>query len=241
MAKDYWVETLPSGRKRFVKTTTVPGLRRSQSDPHDGSTQSSRSRRVDFLDVTRKEYDTLLERERVLCQENEGLRRKNSALRANWRTCDDELRRVQSRVPTLEDAVRTLDYENRELRKSFDDCYRRGSREREDDLRRMRNKNTRLRNENDTLIARVRNLEREIREAVGDRARRLVEEVNAWRRRHERLDIAAERLQRKLDSVAARNQLLESDNEYWVQQGRKYKSEVTRLEAIMRHHGLASR
>ncbi|KUI58651.1 hypothetical protein VP1G_05911 [Cytospora mali] len=242
MAKDYWIETLPSGRQRFVKSANAPSLRRAQSDPHDGSSQSSRSRRVDFLDVTREEYNTLLVRERALNQENEELRRKNSALRANWRTCDDELRRVHSRVPSLEDAVRNLEYENRELRRGFDDHHHhhhhRGGRER-DEVRRLRNKNTKLRNDNDTLAARIRSLERDIREGVGDRARRLMEELNAWRRRYEALDIAMEKLQHKLDYATSRNKILESDNEYLVRQEMKYKGEVTRLDAILRHHGLS--
>lgn len=235
MAKDYWIETPASGRKRFVRTTTAPGLRRAYSDPHDGSTQSSRSRRVDFLDVTREEYNEALARERALYHENEDLRRKNSALKANWRTCDDELRRVQGRLPSLESAVRNLEYENRELRRSFDGHHHHhhGSRDRDDAMRKLRNKNTKLRNDNETLVARVRNLEREIREGVGDRARRLMEEINAWRRRHENMGT-------KLDYVTARNKILESHNEYLVRQEMKYKSEVARLDAILRHHGLSA-
>lgn len=189
--------------------------------------------------MTRDEYNTLLLRERTLFQENEDLRRKNTALRANWTTCDDELRRVYSRMPALEDTVRSLEYENRELRRSFDDHHHHGSREREDALRRLRNKNTKLRNDNDTLTARIRSLEREFREGVGDRARKLIEEINAWRRRHERADATAEKLQRKLDYIAARNKVLISENEYLSRQERKYRSEVTRMEAIMRHHGLS--
>lgn len=100
-------------------------------------------------------------------------------------------------------------------------------------MRKLRNKNTKLRNDNDTLMARVRSMERDIREGVGDRARRLMEEVNAWRRRHEKLGV-------KLDCVAARNKILESHNEYLVRQEMKYKSEVDRLDAILRHHGLSA-
>lgn len=137
-------------------------------------------------------------------------------------------------MPSLEDAVRILEYENRELRRSFDDHqhHHHGSREREDAMRRLRNKNTKLRNDNDTLMARVRSLEREIREGVGDRARRLMEEINAWRRRYERLGV-------KFDYIATRNKTLESDNEHLVRQERKYRSEVSRLDAILRHHGLS--
>ncbi|ROV97752.1 hypothetical protein VMCG_07417 [Cytospora schulzeri] len=233
MAKDYWVETTPSGRQRFVKTHAAPGLRRAHSDPHDGSTQSSRSRRVDFLDVTREEYNSALARERDLYRENEDLRRQNSALKANWRTCDEELRRIHSRVPALENAVRDLEYENRELRRGFDDYHHHhGSREREDALRKLRNKNTKLRNDNETLMARIRSLEREIREGVGDRARRLMEEISAWRRRHEKLGA-------KLDDATARNRILESDNKYLARQEMKYRSEVARLDAILRHYGLS--
>lgn len=232
MAKDYWVETTPSGRQRFVKSTAAPGLRRTHSDPHDGSSQSSRSRRVDFLDVTREEYNNAIARERALYQENEDLRRKNSALKANWKTSDEELRRVHNLVPSLENAVRNLDYENRELRRSFDDSRHHGGREREDAMRKLRNKNTKLRNDNETLLARVRSMERDVREGVGDRARRLMEEINAWRRRHERLGV-------KFDYVAERNRILESENEHLVRQERKYRSEVDRLDAILRHYGLS--
>lgn len=241
MAKDYYIETLSSGRQRCVKSSAAPGLRRSRSDPHDGSSQSSRSRRVDFLDVTREEYNSLLTRERALHKENEDLRRMNSALRANWTTCDDELRKIYGRMPALEEVVRSLEHENRELRRSVDDRYHRGGSEVEDALMRgLRNKNTKLRNENDTLLVRVRSLEREVREGVGGRARRLVEEISSWRRRHERLGATVEKLQHRLDYVAARNKILESDNEYLVRQERKYRSEVARMDAILRHHGITS-
>jgi predicted RNase H-like nuclease (RuvC/YqgF family) len=138
-------------------------------------------------------------------------------------------------LPSLESAVRNLEYENRELRRSFDGHHHHhhGSRDMDDAMRKLRNKNTKLRNDNETLVARVRGLEREIREGVGDRARRLMEEINAWRRRHENMGT-------KLDYVTARNKILESHNEYLVQQEMKYKSEVARLDAILRHHGLSA-
>lgn len=188
----------------------------------------------------------MLARERALLQENEDLRRKTSALKANWQTCDDELRRVQVRVPSLEQAVRDLEHENRDLRRSFDDPYHRQhqhhhqhhggkdrERDREEAMRKLRNKNTKLRNDNETLMARVGSLQRDIREGVGDRARRLMEEVSAWQRRHDRLGA-------KLEYVAARNRTLESHNEYLVRQETKYRNEVTRLDAILRHHGLSA-
>lgn len=241
MAKDYWVETLPSGRQRVVMKTA--GLRRSNTQ--DGS-QSSRGRRVDFLDVTREEYNTLLSRERSLQQATEELTRENHALRANWRTCDDELRRLQSVVPSLETAVRNLEHENGQLRLRLEGRERHHhhhheSRDREEEQRRLRHRNTKLRNENDSLLARVGRLERELRDGVSDRARRLAEDIVAWKRRCGKLDDEAERLHHKLDSVERRNQRLGEMNESLARQDRSLKRTVEYYQAILRQHGISTR
>lgn len=241
MARDYWVETLPSGRQRFVAKTA--SLRRANT--HDGS-QSSRSRRVDFLDVTREEYNTLLSRERSLQEAAEELARENYALKANWRTCDDELRRLQGVVAPLETTVRNLEHENGQLRLRLDSRERHHhhhheSREREDELRRLRHRNTKLRNENDSLLARVGRLERELRDGVSDRAKRLAEEVVAWKRRCGKLDDEAERLYHKLDAVERRNQRLEMMNASLARQDRSLKRDVEYYQAILRQHGISTR
>lgn len=247
MARDYWVETLPSGRQRFVKVGGVgpgPSLRRSNT--HDGS-QSSRSRRVDFLDVTREEYNTLLSRERHLQQANEELSRENFALKANWRTCDDELRRLQGAVPSLEATVRSLEHENGQLQERLEhqqQHHHQGhheSREREDEMRKMRHRNTRLRNENDSLAVKIRRLERELMDGVSDRARRLAEEVVAWKRRCGKLEDEAERLHHKLDAVARRNERLGMVNESLARQDRNLKRDVEYYQAILRRHGISTR
>lgn len=252
MARDYWVETLPSGRQRFVKINgggPGPSLRRSNT--HDGS-QSSRSRRVDFLDVTREEYNTLLSQERHLRLANEELSRETLALKASWRACDDELRALQGGlVPTLEATVRDLQNENAQLRERLAGAGSQGaphhhhhhhnSREREDEMRRLRNRNTRLRNDNDALVGRVGRLERELRDGPGDRLRRLVEEVAAWKRRCAKLDDEAERLHHKLDVVSRRNTRLVTVNESLARQDRNLKRDVEYYQAILRRHGISTR
>lgn len=236
MARDYWVETLPSGHQRFVKAS----LRRSHSNPHDASSMSSRGRRVDFLDVTREEYNSSLARENDLSRENEAFRRENSALKANWRTCHEDLRRLQARVPSLETTVRNLEHENHELRRSFQHQHHhhRASSYGEDAMRRLRHKNTKLMNENDSLVARVRGLERDVRDSVGDRARKFMEEINAWRRRYDKLSYTVDELQNNLAVATDRNRRLEEANELRARNERKAMRDVDRYKAILRQHGL---
>lgn len=247
MARDYWVETLPSGRQRFVKLSghgSGPSLRRSNT--HDGS-QSSRGRRVDFLDVTREEYNSLLSRERHLQQANEELSRENFALKANWRTCEDELRKLQGAVPVLEATVRSLEQENGRLQERLEQQPRHHhhdhheTRGREDEMRKLRHRNTRLRNENDSLVAKLKRLEMEILDGVSSRARRLAEEVMSWKRRCAKLEDEAEMLYHKLDAVSRRNQRLGTINESLARQDRTLKQDVAYYQAILRQHGISIR
>ena len=235
MARDYWVETDPSGHKRFVKAS----LRRSHSNPYDASSQSSRGRRVDFLDVTREEYNSLLTRENALSRENEALRRENQALKANWRTCHEDLRTLQARMPSLETTVRNLEHENHELRRNFDHHHHhRASSYGEDALRKLRHKNTKLMNENDSLLARVRGLERDIRDGVGDRARKFMEEISMWRRRYDKLSYTVDGLQNDLAVATDQNRRLQEANEIRARSERKAMRDVDRYKAILRQHGL---
>lgn len=242
MARDYWVETDPSGRQRFVKA----GLRRSNT--HDGS-QSSRSRRVDFLDVTREEYNALLAEERRLRQTNERILQENQTYKVNWQSCDDEVRRLRGVVPSLETTIRSLEYENGQLRARLGERERHAgrhhhhqeSREREDELRRIRYKNTKLRNDNESLLARVGRLERDLRGGVGDRARKLAEEVFVWRRRFAKLEDDEERLIHKLDAVEKRNNRLQAANESLARQDRKLQQELDYYQSLLRRHGITVR
>ncbi|POS69593.1 hypothetical protein DHEL01_v212014 [Diaporthe helianthi] len=236
MARDYWVESLPSGHQRFVKAS----LRRSHSNPHDASSQSSRGRRVDFLDVTREEYNLLLARDKDLSRDNEALRRENHALKANWRTCSDDLRRLQARLPSLETMVRNLEHENHELRSSFDHHHHhhRTSSYGEDAMRRLRNKNTKLMNENDSLLARVRSLERNMRDEVGNGTRKFMDEIAAWRRRYDKLSYTVHGLQNDLAVATDRNRRLEEACELRARNERKAMRDVDRYKATLRQHGL---
>lgn len=248
MARDYWVETSPSGQRRYVKTTTThthrPHLHRSNT--HDGS-QSSRSRRVDFVDVTRKEYNALLAREQSLLAANEELSRKNWALQANYQTCSDELQRLQYLVPRLETAVRDLECENMRLKSGGQDAgyYHHGygdrDRDREDELRKLRNKNTRLYNENDSLLARLKSLERGVRGGLRDGARRIGEDLSHWKRKVTKLEDENEQLNHKLNSVLQRCTRLEMTNESLAREERKWRREVDAYEAYLRRRGLSMR
>lgn len=245
MARDYWVESLPPGRPRFVKVTTTtatpaPGLHRAHTHDgsgsnHSGGRGSTRSARVDFADVTRKEASALR-------RANDALERENAALKANFRaSVDYELRKC---VPALEKAVRGLEYENAQLRAAVAAAAgggvgAGGSREREEAIRKLRHQNTKLRNDNDALRERVGRLEREV--AGGGSVRRLVEEVRKWKTQCASMDDEAERLYHKIESVVRRSKRLEMANESAARQARELQRDVEYYKAILRRHGFATR
>lgn len=234
MARDYWVEGISSGRPRFVKIPAGSRSHLRRSNTHDGS-QSERGRRVDFLDVTREEYTSL----QTL---NEELRRENAALKANLQATDRDLRKCCQRVPLLETKVRDLEAENDELRAMVEEGRARHHhhhhhhREREDALRKLRNQNTRLRNDNDALVERVHRLEREC-SGGGRSARRWDEEIRKWKAKYVQQEDLIERLYHKLDSVSRRNDRLEKANESAGRQARALQSDLEYYKAILRQHG----
>lgn len=248
MARDYYydyVETSASGQPRYVRETTkTQNTRRTnlrRSNTHDGSSQSSRSRRVDFVDVTRKEYKALLARERSLVATNEQLSSENWALRANYETCCEETQRLQR-------LVRDLEYENSYLRSSGDgggyhthDYGYGGDRNREDEMRKLRNKHTRLRNDYDSLLAKLKNLERGVRGGIRDGARHIRDDLSHWKHKVTKLEDENEQLNHKLDAAQRRCQRLEAANASLSRQEMAWRREVDSYESYLRRHGLTVR
>lgn len=234
MARDYWVDPVAGQYVRTTHTTTrTHHSKLKRSNTHDGS-QSSRSRRVDFVDVTRKEYNALLAREQSLRVTNDELTRQNWALQANYDACCDENKRLQSMVQNLE-------YETSCLRAAGPDpgYYGGYGRDRacEDELRKLRNKNTRLLNENDSLLAKIKSLQRNVRGGIRDGARRLGEDISHWRHKVTKLEDENERLNHKLDSVLQRCRRLETTNESMARNERKWRREADLYGAWARRHG----
>ncbi|CAN8103342.1 unnamed protein product [Discula destructiva] len=243
MARDYWVEGSSPGRTRYVKVpaATTP-LSRSQVHDDGSLRGSTRSARVDFTDVTRKEANALR-------RANEDLERENATLKATFRATDYELRKYQqATVPALETTVRNLELENARLRETVDEGrdgrhhhhhHHHHRREREDSLRKLRNQNTRLRNDNDALQERVSRLERD--GGAGSSTRRLVEEVRKWKAHCASLDDEAERMYHRIDAVVRRNKRLETANESAARQTRELQRNVDYYKAILRRYGITTR
>ncbi|PSR82324.1 hypothetical protein BD289DRAFT_16679 [Coniella lustricola] len=271
MAREYWVETSPSGRHRWVKstttTTTTKPHRLRRSNTHDGttagfvggagspagdnsSTQSSRSRRVDFLDVTRGEYTKLLAQERRVRAD---LARENSSLYAKWQASDAEARKLAAE----NEALRTrLEEERLSHERSASGYYHESSRAREEELRRLRHRYDIVMNENEVLRTRVARLEgmgshhhrhhqHPIRDGLSDWAaaakhkiqREFAEEVAAWKRRYTKLEDEAERLYFRLDGAEQRNRRLVAVNESLAKQDRKLRQDVDYYESLLRQKG----
>lgn len=190
--------------------------------------------------MTRDEMDNMLERERNMRADIEMLSRENRSLKANWQAADQEYRRLAVLVPQLQDQVRVLGHENRQLRHSIDNDSNASER-----LRELRIKYTRVQNENEGLRQTVRHLKSEIHDAVDDRARRLRDtvdqlmvQVKEWRLRYETSERSYKdihnrysRIKGAHDVALARNAELQDDND---------RLEQTRIayERILRRHRL---
>lgn len=234
----YWVEDgLPYGRRRVIRTTTTrTELPRRHSHSHD-----SRRR-----DDTRAKHNEFLTRQFKLRDENAELLRENTLLRARWRACNEKLRRYERLVPSLEAQISKLESENVDLhlqqsRRSSGHYH--SHYDQDEELRRLRYRNTKLRNENDAISERVAQLERELRRGSSRSRRRVVEEIPlpSWSRRSTRYEDEVDRLRYKLDSETKRNSLLEEANLSLTREASNARVLSDYYRAMLRHFGISTR
>jgi regulator of replication initiation timing len=162
-------------------------------------------------DITPDELATLRERERILTEANQVLHRENQHLKSNLHAAETDLRHHRSAVASLQANVRSLAVENGELRRSLESYQGIEERHKAAD-RVLRNKNTRLENDNAILRERIRDLGREVKEGIDERVRVLKEEVAGWARRWEDLDRRLRRMRGNLDEFIRRNEDLGLEN-----------------------------
>lgn len=224
MSRQYYVETLPDGRQQFVS------LRRSRSNGHSHhhgghhhGGHHGHHHHNDLANVTKDEWNNLLERERNLKEANENLTRENQSLKTNLHSGDAELRRLQAWIPHLERDIQVLRAENQSLRRSLENAGEHASGHHRD-VDKLRKKVNRLERENETLAARVRELTRQCQESVSDRVNELKAIIAAWKRRHEEAENRIVRLRRENADQGA---IIEEQSE-----------RLTVYERILRRHGL---
>jgi len=177
--------------------------------------------------------NNLRDRERWYREAYENAVRENHALKANWSTCDAELRRLQTWVPQLQHKVRELEHENRDLRRSLEDTG-----DCSEKLRETRAKNTKLKAENEayrqTIVVLKDQVKRACDERVSgllDKIRRLEDDILRWVRRDEDAQHRLTRMRASLDVANAKNEQLDAEN---VELERR----VHAYERILRRHRL---
>jgi chromosome segregation ATPase len=216
MSTKYYVETLPSGKQQFV------ALKRSHSHHHHDR-HHNHHRRHELANVTQDEWDNLVERERNLREANDQLGRENLILKTNFQNADAEVRRLNNWIPHLQSQVNNLVAENQSLRRSIDSASDH-SVEHHRQVEKLKSKNAKLKDENETLRERIRDLTRRGTEFASDKIAELTEAVNAWRHNFNALEDRYLRLRTQNEEQAA---LINSQHE-----------KITVYTRILRRHGL---
>ncbi|KAJ9149849.1 hypothetical protein NKR23_g4013 [Pleurostoma richardsiae] len=185
--------------------------------------------------MTRHDYQNMVAREEDLRVYNSTLLQENTSLKAHLQRSEAEVHNLRQVVPQLQERIRGLEYENQELRRSLD-----SNSDIEQQLRHLRVKYTRVKNENETLVQRMRVLEQQLRDNLNDRVRKLIEEAKAWKHRAETVEVSNSRIQGRLDvakerncELEVRNRRLAKDLDDHVHEERRLLDKIRILEGII--------
>jgi len=180
-------------------------------------------------DITNGELANMRERERLLLEANDAFARENQILKANLEQAERNIRHHLRVEAQLRSNVQSLAVENGDLRRSLE-AYQNIEQRHQAKTTELRHKITRLENENEGLRGRIRQLTKDLRDALDDRVRSLTEEVTKWRRRWEDLDRRYAKIGVNLDEYIKENHELKDENAILRRQNDSYKS------ILRRHH-----
>ncbi|KAB5582526.1 hypothetical protein GE09DRAFT_271169 [Coniochaeta sp. 2T2.1] len=183
-------------------------------------------------DITNGELAAMRERERLLMEANDRLAADNHSLKVNLDRAERDLHHHRRVDAQLRSNIQSLAVENGDLRRSLE-AYQNIEERHQAKTKELRHKVTRLENEKDGLLRRIRELTGQLRDAVDERVRSLTEEVSKWRKRWEDLDRRYVRLGVNLDEYIKENAELKEENAILMRQNDSYK-------AILRRHRLIS-
>jgi chromosome segregation ATPase len=169
------------------------------------------------------------ERERLLVEANQAFARENQNLKASLDQAETNIR-YHLRVETqLRANIQSLAVENGDLRRSLE-AYRNIEERHQAKTTELRHKIARLENENEGLRARIRQLTKDLRDAVDERVRTLKEQVAKWTRLYEDLERRYSKLRVNLDDYIKENSDLKDENAILVRQNDNYRT------ILRRHH-----
>ncbi|KAK3392414.1 hypothetical protein B0T20DRAFT_55589 [Sordaria brevicollis] len=179
--------------------------------------------------------NTMSDRDRIFREAYEESYREIQDLRAKVEEKDLELAEKDA-------LIKELQFDNQNLRRSLDSLSDLDNHQ-EDQIKTLRRKNSKLRNDKEDLNVRVR----ELRHEMDAKIRPMVDQINALRqevanrrlqcesveRRNEDLERRMAKLRKNADEYAARNTMLEAQNESLRNQVQGVKAENARLMEVM--------
>jgi chromosome segregation ATPase len=129
MAPRYMVETLPSGRRQFVLKRShshhahghhhhLPHLHFPHSD-HDNE-HHHHHKHKDYFKIPKEQYNSMIERERMLEDSNITLVSENVSLKSNLSAAEAERARLAALVAQLQRQVTVLCADNESLQRTVD-------------------------------------------------------------------------------------------------------------------------
>lgn len=182
------------------------------------------------MKITVEELDSMRERERQLEAKVERLQAENSTLKWSLHVGAYDVRQLQALDVQLQENVRRLRHA-RDSMAAADERLRR-------EARVLGDRNTRLKQENDTLATRIRDLSRQVLEAVDGRVQSLREDVAAWRRRHDDVERRYSRMRDNLDGYIAALKKEQERNAISERTNAALEKQASLYRRALRRHGI---
>jgi hypothetical protein len=216
----YSLSTAPKPPALARPATEVPGLIHIDSD-RTASLATRRTRRPKIF-IEHRDGRPYFAQEKPIRQDNSRVHRQDhcakAALEAADRDLEAQAREIQSLRAQL-NQLTSMARENQELRLSVGGIDEIEARYKWQNME-LQHNNARLKHENEGLKMRIRDLTRNIKEAVDERVTLMENEihtlgvdVSTWRRRHEDVNRRYERLRGNMETQMEANSRLKDENE----------------------------
>lgn len=175
MSRYHYLETLTDGRQQYVT------VKRTKSYHHH-----HHSHKCEYYKVRRDEWNNLVERCRLLEDNNRSFAADNDTLRSSLSAVKAEAQRLGQTVAQLQGQNSSLCAENQSLRRSLDNTGDHSASHRETD--RLRHKIDRLEKENKDILDknedlrfRVHELSKQVDQSINRRVADLTRDVEYWK------------------------------------------------------------
>lgn len=179
MSKRWYVETTAEGRRQFV------AVKRSRS--YGGHHHHHHVHEIDYIKVSREEWNGLVEKERTLTEANQSLVAECHALKSSLAASQSEVQRLNNVACQLQNQNAVLVADNEGLRRSLD-CASDNAAKHHLEAEKLRCRVAKLEKENKELKedvcdlrGRVKSLAKQLEQSCGHRISEMTRDVEYWK------------------------------------------------------------